>query len=385
MPAPDTAHTHTKTSTPRLPVLSRRLFMGGLAGSALAVSSAHGQEVLADSPLPNTLPGTAEGRIIIAGTAETLCGRWASLMTPLMAQALHHNDSFQLQPTTGWDGVTGANLFETRQQSATSPLALIAPGSAMLAAMVGDSRVHYDYQRWLAILSVCQPTVTIGRVALHRSLGTMLGNHRTRVAVSSPTGLELPMLLAFELLGLRPQPITGQATPEAAMAALTAGTVDAIQLPLDPQFPERAAALAQQGFGPLFLNTTHAGTQADMTGLPPDFMSILQQERPKAALTPLAQAWLAATAAANTKAVLLLPLLSQPATVARWRNAAEICAAMPQVRQAASADRQTLLTGADCMALYSQLMPDTTVIMALRRWLASNLPQWRDMALRGKT
>ena len=168
------------------------------------------------------------------------------------------------------------------------------------------------------------------------------------------------------------------------MAALADGTVDAIQLPLDPQYPERAAALAQQGFGPLFLNTTHAGPQADTTGLPPDFMSILQQERPKAALTPLAQAWLAATAATNTKAVLLLPLLSQPATVARWRNAAEICAALPQVHQAASADRQTLLTGADCMALYSQLMPDTTVIMALRRWLASNLPQWRDMALRGR-
>jgi hypothetical protein len=178
---------------------------------------------------------------------------------------------FDLTFTTGWDGVTGANLFDAQEQLSSASSTLLVPGTALMAAMAGDSRVHYAYQRWSPVLTICQPCVVVGHVSLHRSLGIILSSKTTRVAVSTPTGPELPTLLAFDLLALRPLPVSGYATPDDAMAALTNGLVDAIQLPMDAALKERLDALATKGFTPLFLNTDAPPmpTPADLALPPP--------------------------------------------------------------------------------------------------------------------
>ena len=348
-------------------------------GAGLLAPGLTDHAALAESSLNDSLPPQAklQTRLIVAGTPETPSGRWASLLTPVLEENLQRPSPFTLSNALGWDGVTGANLFDAQQQAPDAPTALMAPGTVMLAAMMGDARVHYDYERWLPVFMACQPTVTIGHVSLHLSLGALLSNRKTRVAVSRPTGPELPTLLAFDLLGLRPLPISGYATPESAMDALYAGTVDAIQIPLDREYEARIATLSKQGFVPLFVNAPSVLPASEPT-LPPDFITVLQRERRKIAQAPLASAWQALATAVNIKAVLLLPLLTPPAVVARWRHAAELGAAHPTLIDAAAGNRESMKTGPACMALYNDTMPDVSLIMATRRWLALNLPRWRD-------
>ncbi len=382
MPSPDGTRCFFSSDKKAAPCLSRRLFLGGVAsgmGAGLLASGLTGHAAFAENSLNDSLPPQAklQTQLIVAGTPETPSGRWASLLTPMLEENLQRPSPFTLSHALGWDGVTGANLFDAQQQAPDAPTALMAPGTVMLAAMMGDARVHYDYERWLPVFMACQPTVTIGHVSLHLSLGAFLSNRKTRIAVSNPAGPELPTLLAFDLLGLRPQPISGYATPESAMDALYAGTVDAIQIPLDREYDARIAALSKQGFVPLFVNTPTALPVSEPT-LPPSFMTVLQRERRKIALTPLASAWQALATAVSIKAVLLLPLLTPPAAVARWRHAAELSAAHPALINAAAENRESMKTGPACMALYNDTMPDVSLIMATRRWLTLNLPRWRD-------
>ncbi|MCP1227003.1 hypothetical protein [Acetobacter fabarum] len=357
--------------------LSRRLFLGGALGSMAAAATAHAADDILVGPAP-TATSDQTTKLIVAGSAETPCGAWASRLAPDMAEELGQQP-FDLTFTTGWDGVTGANLFDAQEQLSTASSTLLVPGTALMAAMTGDSRVHYAYQRWLPVLTICQPSVVVGHVSLHRSLGVILSSKTTRIAVSTPTGPELPTLLAFDLLALRPLPVSGYATPDAAMAALTGGLVDAIQLPMDAALKERLDTLATKGFVPLFLNTVAppVPTPADMV-LPPTFPTILLQERRTSTPAFLPQAWQAIASAASLKAALVLPLLTSPAKVARWRHAAETCAAKLNLQQIALANGQTVLSGAKCIASYGMATPDVNVGMALRRWLALNLPRWRS-------
>lgn len=358
--------------------LSRRLFLAGAAGCVVTTTSmAHAADDILVGPAA-TPTSDQTTRLIVAGSAETPCGTWATRLAPDMAAELGQ-PPFDLSFTTGWDGVTGANLFDAQEQLSSASSTLLVPGTALMAAMTGDSRVHYAYQRWSPVLTICQPSVVVGHVSLHRSLGVILSSKTTRIAVSTPTGPELPTLLAFDLLALRPLPVSGYATPDAAMAALNGGLVDAIQLPMDAALKDRLSTLAAQGFTPLFLNTVNqqTPTQAD-PALPPTFPSVLLQERRTSTPAFLPLAWQAIASAASLKAALVLPLLTPPAKVARWRHAADACASKLGLQQIALANGQTILSGSRCIAAYGMAMPDVNVGMALRRWLALNLPRWRS-------
>ena len=358
--------------------LSRRLFLGGALGCVAATTTtAHAADDILVGPAA-TPTSDQTTRLIVAGSAETPCGAWASRLAPDMAEELGQ-PPFELSFTTGWDGVTGANLFDAQEQLSSASSTLLVPGTALMAAMTGDSRVHYAYQRWLPVLTICQPSVVVGHVSLHRSLGVILSSKTTRVAVSTPTGPELATLLAFDLLALRPLPVSGYATPDAAMAALTSGVVDAIQLPMDAALKDRLAMLDPKGFTPLFLNTPaqQTSTPGDLAR-PPTFPTILLRERRTSTPAFLPLAWQAIASAASLKAALVLPLLTPPAKVARWRHAAETCAGKLSLQQIALANGQTVLSGAKCIAYYGMTMPDVNVGLALRRWLALNLPRWRS-------
>ncbi|KXV45569.1 hypothetical protein AD944_14640 [Acetobacter tropicalis] len=319
--------------------------------------------------------------LIVAGVADSQCGQWASLLAPILADELQYASPFPLTTTTGWDGVTGANLFETQQEQALPPAGVIAPGTAILAALAGDSRVHYDYQRWVPTFLSHQSTVVVGKAALHRSVASILKGQPLRVGVSRYTGPELPTLLALDLLGLRPLPLPGFGTAEAALQALRAGTVDVIQLPFDVDFSGRMAALQEEGFLPLFSNAL-PNSPFLRQGLPLDFTTVFAQERHRAPNALLYQAWAATATATAIKAGLMLPILSLPATVAQWRHACQKAAATHDLRVHAREENQIMLTGTVCASTYATMMPDLSVMLALRRWLAFNMPRWRDTAAR---
>lgn len=353
--------------------ISRRLLLGGLAGSAvscfLPLRAARSASPVAAQP----------SSLIVGGTAESICGQWATLLAPVLADSLHYPSSFPLRMTTGWDGVTGGNLFDTQQEQATPPAGLIVPGSGLIAALRGDSRVHYDAQRWIPVFMSCQPTVAVGKVSLHRSFTSFLQGRPLRVAVSTLSGPELPTLVALDLLGMHPLPVAGYATPDAAIAALKAGNVDVIQLPFDEDYEERMASLQDEAPDnqPLFSNSLPASTAPHLR-LPPDFTTIFRQERKRLPAGRLYDVWKTAASAASLKAGLMLPNLSQPDLVARFRHAAQVAAAEPGLRAHAREQNQTLIAGIPCATLYADMMPDLDRILALRRWLSVNSLRWRD-------
>ncbi|KXV62921.1 hypothetical protein AD949_08620 [Acetobacter orleanensis] len=317
--------------------------------------------------------------LIVGGTAESICGQWATLLAPVLADDLRYATPFPLRLTTGWDGVTGGNLFDIQQEQASPPAGLIIPGSGLIAALRGDSRVHYDAQRWLPVFMSCQPTVAIGKVSLHRTFTSFLQGRPVRVAVSTLSGPELPTLVALDLLGMHPLPVSGYATPDAAIAALKVGAVDVIQLPFDETYEERMAALQDEepGNQPLFSNVLPTSTGPRLR-LPPDFTTIFKQERRRLPPARLYDVWKTAAAAASLKAGLMLPNLSQPDLVARFRHAAQVAAADPTLHAHAREQNQTLVAGLPCAALYADMMPDLDRILALRRWLSTNSLHWRD-------
>lgn len=369
--------------TPRPPtLLSRRMALGCALSGLYSLSAARAAPGLRYDIAAN-LPGDGQSPapLIVAGIADSQCGHWASVLAPLLADALQYAAPFTLTTTTGWDGVTGANLFDIQQEQAVPPSGIIAPGTVVLAALTGDSRVHYDYLRWVPTFISQQPTVAVGKAALHRSFAGFLKGQPLRVGVSRYGGAELPTVLALDLLSLRPLPITGFATPDAAIDALRAGTVDVIQLPFDADYNNRIAALQDDDFLPLFANAPpHSAFQNH--GLPLDFATVYRQERHRVPAGLLYNAWAATAAAVSMKAGLMLPILSPPATVARWRHACQAAAAAQEARDHARDENQTMLTGAACISAYAEMSPDISVIMALRRWIALNVPRWRDAAAR---
>lgn len=353
----------------------RALLKGAAAASAFTVPVWGGMALARPAEA-----GSTSTRLIVAGVADSLSGQWANLLAPALAQALHRPD-FTLNTTTGWDGITGANLFETQQEQVVPPAGLIVPGSAILAALCGDARVHYDYQRWVPTFISHQPTVAIGRASVHRSLISIINGRPLKVAVSSYTGAELPTLLGLDMLALRPLPLPGLGLPNSAMEALRSGTVDVIQLPYDADYAERLAMLQEEGFDPLFANAPPKDPFL-RKGLPPDFTTIYQQERKRLPNKLNYDVWNVVSAACNMKAGLMLPFLSTPTDMAQWRHACQSVITQPELRSHAQDMNETMLTGAACTAEYATMMPDVSVIMALRRWLSLNIPKWRDRAAR---
>lgn len=307
--------------------------------------------------------------MIVAGTSGP--ARWAPVLAPAFSEALPTDGLISVQSSAGRDGVTGANKFES-QSGGETITTLLVPGAAILAALAGSSRVHFDYQRWLPVfLSVGSPVV-IGRVNFRRSFRMFLGDHPVRIAVSTPDGPELPTLLAMTILSMRPVPVSGLASSEAALDALRKGEVDVVQLPAAAAQSDMLSSLAQEGFEVLFA----LGQQADSDL--PDFASRYMALRGHAPQHPLYQACCSTAAAAGMDAALVLPMLTPPAQTARWRHAAQLAALRPDVMAMAKAGDTRALAGPDVATFYRSLTPDLSGVLALRRWLAERSPGWRS-------
>ncbi|MHC0611963.1 hypothetical protein [Komagataeibacter oboediens] len=361
-------------------MIGRRALLALLAGGA-AMPLRRG----AASELPRErllMPTGASGgaTLLVAGNHSAMADRWVPVLPTALAQGLDLPAPLPVRDTVGQDGVTGANLFDS-QFASDGMVALAAPGSALVSSLCGDPRVHFDYSRWLPLLLSLTMPVIIGRAQLHRSLGNFMRDRPVRIAVSTLTGIELPTVLAMSLFGLRPIPVTGLATPQAAAAALRDNQVDTIQITDPLGTPETTAlisTLAQAGFPALFT----LGTQVDPLPLPNDqqVMSLqarLQQDAHSALHDLLYAAWKPLAAAAGVDLALVLPMLTQSATLARWRAGTTQAMHDSAIQSMAHQSGRTLLTGTDATEALRLASGDTSTIMTLRRWLAAHLPTWR--------
>ncbi len=325
-----------------------RFAIAATAPAAPSVTEAH-------SSFPD---GLLEGpALIVAGPPQGRIDHWADLLIPALAHVFPSAFAvLAAQPVArsavgGVDGVTGANQFEALAPP-DGGTALLLPGSAALAWLVGDPRAQFDAARWVPAWAGLTSAVLVSRVPL--SPGRTL-----RVGRAHPDGLALPALMALDMLGVEVTPsaddvadavfYSGQGAPAAvAFAAaqrdmtpvMTLGTVDPAGAWLrDPAFPAVPTAVevaARQSPPPLMLAALRA-----------------------------------AAAAAILDVALVLPQLSPAGRVAMWRRACAEAAATPGVLSQAASLGVRSAPAPVTATLTRAIAADVPTLLALRTWLDS--------------
>ena len=313
--------------------------------------------------------------LLVGGSPGGPARRIASLLAPLLGPVLLGTTSrdadqpvahVSLTTVAGPDGVTAANQFETSANQDGST-ALIIPGTAALAWLAGDPRVHFDAGLWIPALAATAPAVLVGRTPIER----LQTGSTIRLAASSPSGCELPAILGLELIQLRAEPIFDLRLEADKDRALRQGTVDALLL-TGPDVPARLLQLEAQGFVPLFaLDRSDDDGGRDPT-LPhiQTLDEIAQRLYSRKLRGPLVPSYRASSAACQLDAAVVLPQLAPAGTVARWRAACGLASASPLVQAATSGRSLRPLAAPECVTAVDSVLAGETALLDLHRFLA---------------
>jgi len=330
--------------SPSASMLGRRnaMLMAGAFGTIAAAPAA---------PAPGKDARFTEGAaLVVAGPPQGRLDRWADLLVPALARLMPGAAALPLLRSTvgGDDGVTGANLFEARVQP-DGGTALLLPGSAALAWLVGDRRAQFDAARWVPAWAGLASAVLVSRVPLDRG-------RTIRIGGVQPAGAALPMLLALDIMGI-------EVTPGADSSA------DAV---FHYGQGARAAAMAQESMGRGPVLTLGAMTATGTWGRDPAFPAVptALEAAGAAAPAPDLMAALRATAAATMLDVaLVLPRLSPANRVALWRRACTEASAGPVLVSEAAALGIRPAPQTASAALIETIASDVPTLLALRTWL----------------
>ncbi|MBE7212458.1 MAG: hypothetical protein INR65_15665 [Gluconacetobacter diazotrophicus] len=352
--------------------MRRRRLLGMVPALLLAAgrtAGAAGRAEPASGTLEQGPPALSHPQLLVAGPAESVSGRWASVLAPGLAQALGLPRSMPIADTGGRDGVTGANAFDalTAPDGAT---AMLVPGAAALAWLAGDPRVHFDAGRWVPALAAFSPAVVVGR----GGLGEGLAGKPVRIGASTVTGVELPALLGLFLLSAVPVPVFGLSRADDAETALRDGRIDAMLLS-GPDIAPRLAALRRDGYTPLFSLAREPAGGAERGDATPGVIELASARgsRPDPALL---EAWRATATAATMQTALVLPLLTPAAVMARWRLASGEAVAGPLVADHLRDGQADTVAGTRSAAALDELKASQAAQLALRRWIAERTG-WR--------
>ena len=308
-------------------------------------------------------------RLLVAGVPGGRTARWAAALALALQRAwpggLQGGAAPDIVMLGGEDGVTGANQFEARGPS--DGAALLLPGAAASAWLAGDPRVQFDAARWLPVMCAVSGGVLAGR----RTLADARPAWPMRLAVAEPLGPGAACLLGLDLLGVPARPVAQEAGDAAeGQAALLSGQADAAFL--SGQNPIAAAEAA--GALPLCtLGTPGAPAEAAApaaAAAPPTMPALLSSviSRDPA----LVAGWSAVAASVQLDYALVLPPLTDAASVALWREAADRAVDDPALLAAADPGARALAT-AGSGAVLGAIATTSAALLAYRRWLASRL------------
>jgi hypothetical protein len=324
---------------------------------------------MAAEPFPDGL------LLLVAGPSGSPADEWATLLAPELSRVLPVDRRIRTLPSGGTDGVTAANQFDARAEPDGSTV-LILTGATVTAWLVGDSRAHFDVGQWVPVFSALTHAVLCarGNVTANAARGRPV-----RIAAASPTGPELPALLALDLLGLQPVPVFGLQTPQQARDALRDGAVDAV-LACGRGVADQVAALRGLGAPPAF----SLGLPDDTGRLErdpafpdvPTFGELLLRARGTLPSGGLFDGWRAAALASQLDAAAVLPQLTPAGMVALWRRGCDACVASPAMQAAAAAMSARPMATPGAALTFAAIAPDATALLELRRWLALRF-NWR--------
>ncbi len=314
--------------------------------------------------------------VLVAGPDGGRMAAWLLQLSPgLLAGIGATAPGLTSQTEGGADGVTGANVFETRFSPAGTGL-LLAPGDAARVWLAGDARVHFDVARWLPVLS----GVSTGALVCRRSLASAAARP-WRVAMASALEPATAMLLGLELLGVPADPVAGVADP---LRALATGQIDAAFI---PGVEAAAVAGALNAAAVFSFGEVDADDLASPDPLLADVPSLGAQIVASGGTdTALLSAWRAAAAASMLDFALVLQALTAAPEVTIWRKAGQNAQAQgvqtqgvqtqgvqTQGMAVTSSGPTRLLAAPACNAMMARIAADSPGLLAYRAWLTRRL------------
>ena len=174
--------------------------------------------------------------------------KWSRFYAPLLSEALPGKPAVVIKNMPGAGSTKGANFFQTRAK-ADGLTIFGTSGSTQFPYLLGDRRVRYEYKDWNVVLA----TPTGGVFYVNKSLGvksvddikTLLGKELL-YGSQGATSLDLVPLLAFELLGMKVEPIFGMKGRGAGRLAFERGEVN-IDYQTTSSFLSKVTPLVKEG------------------------------------------------------------------------------------------------------------------------------------------
>jgi hypothetical protein len=299
--------------------------------------------------------------IAVAGPPGSDAAWWANILHGPLAARFRPPRTLRLSYLGGRDGVTGTNMFDARALP-DGQAALLFPGGAALAWLVGDSRVRFDAARLLPMLAA----VSSGVLCVRQGDRTLAGG-TVRLGCTGTVAPSLTILMAMDMLGAKVRPV--MASPDCLQAARR-GEVDAV-FARGVEMQAQLHALADAGLPPVYaVSFPHPDLAAPSFRGLPDLGAALAGHD-----TRLMDAWHAVAAASLLDAVLALPRLCPDASLGHWRDACERARASPDIADRVPQNIR-LLSGEQSDAAFATVMAQTPVQQTLHAWMAARL-NWR--------
>lgn len=180
--------------------------------SALSLTTALvSTQAIADSHQIDLSGKTVEWIIPFSETGGS--AKWANFYAPLLSEALPGNPTVVVTFNPGAGSTKGANAFqEMSYEDGTTIFG--SSGSTQFPYLLSDPRVRYEYGDWNVVLASGTGGVAYLPSALADQLGdggdaTPLAGEDFIYGSQGATRLDLVPLLAWEMLGLRVEPVFG--------------------------------------------------------------------------------------------------------------------------------------------------------------------------------
>ncbi len=185
--------------------ITRWLTVGCTAIAAIAVSAqafAASHEIdLQGKTIEWTIPFSESG-----GSAK-----WAAFYAPLLSEALPGKPTIVLKFMAGAGSTKGANWFQ-EQEYKDGTTVFSSSGSTQFPYLLGDPRVRYEYKDWHAVLASGTGGVAYLPPDLAEKFDGTAHNLRDIDFIYGSQGatrLDLVPLLAWEMLGMKVEPVFG--------------------------------------------------------------------------------------------------------------------------------------------------------------------------------
>ncbi|QFT83487.1 hypothetical protein FIU88_00715 [Halomonas sp. THAF12] len=153
---------------------------------------------------------------------------WARFFSPWLSESLPGEPTIMIDNVPGGGSINGANLFAVRAKSDGSHW-LGTSASTQYPAMLEDPRVRYDYSDWTPILATPTGGVVYAQPDLGETAETALDAllaQPVKLAAQNPTGVELPVLIALDMLGADVQAVFGMRSRGEGRLAFERGEAD---------------------------------------------------------------------------------------------------------------------------------------------------------------